>query len=41
MAGMRGEKENRKDGWAGSGWGWVSAQDREENRKAFPFQIFI
>jgi hypothetical protein len=24
------------------GWGWVLAQDREENRKAFPFSnIYI
>jgi hypothetical protein len=32
-----GEKENEKAGWAGLGCGWVSAQDTEENRKAFPF----
>jgi hypothetical protein len=37
-----GEKENGVAGSAGSGWGWVSAQDREENRKAFPFSnIYI
>jgi hypothetical protein len=40
--GRAGDKENGEAGWAGSGWGWVSAQDREENRKAFLFSnIYI
>jgi hypothetical protein len=40
--GRAGEKENGEVGWAGLGWGWVLAQDREENRKAFPFSnIYI